>query len=82
MRSPAISIFLLLLLTGGAPARPFDLRRDTFEFANETVFQYEVDQRGELQISRRDTGLRYIPNYSNCYPFLPLRYVLSRNAGR
>jgi hypothetical protein len=59
MCSPALSLLSLLLLTGGARGRPFDLRRDTFEFANETVFQYAVDERGELQISRRDAPPRY-----------------------
>jgi hypothetical protein len=39
--------------------RPFDVRRDTFAFANETVFQYGVDERGKLHISRREKPPRY-----------------------
>jgi hypothetical protein len=48
-------IFLPVL----ACARSFDLRRDTFAFANETVFQYGVDERGTLRISQRDKPPRY-----------------------
>lgn len=35
-------------------ARPFDLRRDTFAFSNDTVFAYGVDEAGKLHISRRE----------------------------
>ncbi len=50
---------LLMLLPSFAFARSFDLRRDTFAFANETVFQYGVDERGSLHISARETPPRY-----------------------
>lgn len=50
---------LLGLLANTAAARTFDLRRDTFAFANETVFQYGVDERGTLHISQRETPPAY-----------------------
>jgi hypothetical protein len=54
-----ILIFLALFSASAALARPFDLRRDTLAFANETALQYGVDERGELHISLRDTPPRY-----------------------
>ena len=45
--------------TQAAPA--FDIRRDTFAFANETVFKYRVTDGGGLQISRRENA----PDYSH-----------------
>ncbi len=45
---------LLLLLAAPLHARDFDLRRDTFAFSNDTAWQYGVDERGRLHISRRD----------------------------
>jgi hypothetical protein len=59
MRILATIPFLLLLLSHGATARRFDVRRDTFSFANETVFQYGVDERGKLHISRREDEPEY-----------------------
>jgi hypothetical protein len=53
------SFALILLLVAGAHGRPFDVRRDTLAFANETVFQYGVDERGKLHISRRNQSPRY-----------------------
>lgn len=50
---------LLCLVASAAAARPFDLKRDTFAFANETVFQYGVDELGKLHISRREKPARY-----------------------
>lgn len=50
---------LLLLLPLLAHARDFDLRRDTFVFANETAWQYGVDERGTLHISARETPPTY-----------------------
>jgi hypothetical protein len=52
-------IALLGIFASTAAARPFDLWRDTFAFANETVFQYGVDERGKLHITRRDKPPRY-----------------------
>lgn len=49
----------LLLLPLCAHARTFDLRRDTFAFANETAWQYGVDERGALHISARETPPKY-----------------------
>lgn len=52
--------FLLTLLSlslsavSSLSARPFDLRRDTFAFSNDTVFAYGVDEAGKLHISRRE----------------------------
>jgi hypothetical protein len=40
-------------------ARAFDVRRDTFPFANETAWAYGVDEAGQLHISTRDTPARY-----------------------
>ncbi len=34
--------------------RPFDLRRDTFAFSNDTVFAYGVDEAGKLHIKPRE----------------------------
>ena len=48
------ALCLLLLLAAPLCARDFDLRRDTFAFSNDTVWQYGVDERGQLHISLRD----------------------------
>ena len=47
---------LALSLTAlfGAQARPFDLRRDTFAFSNDTAWKYGVDEEGKLHISSRE----------------------------
>ena len=37
-----------------APARAFDLRRDTFAFSNDTAWKYGVDEAGKLHISSRE----------------------------
>lgn len=50
---------LLLLLPALASARTFDVHRDTFAFANETAWQYGVDERGTLHISARETPPTY-----------------------
>ena len=47
------------LALAGEPAAPFDFRRDTFSFANETVFAYRVDPAGRLQIGRREKPPAY-----------------------
>jgi hypothetical protein len=47
-------ILLALLLATPALGGGFDLRRDTFAFSNDTAFQYGVDERGKLHISRRE----------------------------
>jgi hypothetical protein len=39
--------------------RPFDVRRDTFSFANETVFAYDVDAGGTLHIGPKDKPPAY-----------------------
>jgi len=49
----------LLSLPIFASARGFDVRRDTFAFANETAWQYGVDERGALHISARETPPDY-----------------------
>jgi hypothetical protein len=54
-----LGIGFALLTTVVALGRPFDPRRDTLAFANETVFQYGVDERGKLHISKRDKPPRY-----------------------
>jgi len=59
MRVSAITLCLVLLLVLGSPGREFNVRRDTFAFANETVFQYGVDERGELHITHRETPPQY-----------------------
>jgi len=58
LKTPSF-IALLGLIVSAAAARPFDLRRDTFAFANETVFQYGVDERGKLHIAKREAPPRY-----------------------
>jgi hypothetical protein len=55
--APIAALFVLLANLAGA--RQFDLRRDTFVFANETVFQYGVDDGGRLQISQREKPPAY-----------------------
>ena len=63
--SVAFALFLITLTRGpvasGSPAagRTLDVRRDTFAFANETVFKYGVDERGELHISKREAPPEY-----------------------
>jgi hypothetical protein len=49
----------LLLFPLALAAREFDVRRDTFAFANETAWQYGVDERGQLHISARSTPPKY-----------------------
>ena len=50
-----ILLALALLTTAAAShARDFDLRRDTFAFSNDTVFQYGVDEQGRLHITQRE----------------------------
>jgi len=53
------ALLLLLLLPTLALARVFDVRRDTFAFANETAWQYGVDERGQLHISQREQPPKY-----------------------
>ncbi len=48
-----------LLCIAAVAAHAFDLRRDTFAFANETVWSYGVDEAGELHIGTRATPARY-----------------------
>jgi hypothetical protein len=55
---PVFALLFAIPRQSGA-ARAFDLQRDTFAFANETVFQYGVDERGELHISQRATPPSY-----------------------
>lgn len=50
---------LLSVVASAVAARPFDVQRDTFAFANETVFQYGVDEQGELHISKREKPPSY-----------------------
>lgn len=45
---------IFLLVAGSLHARAFDLRRDTFSFANDTALAYGVDEQGILHISRRE----------------------------
>lgn len=40
-------------------ARPFELRRDTFAFSNDTVFAYGVDEAGRLHISKREKPAQF-----------------------
>jgi hypothetical protein len=54
MKSRA-AIVALLLVVCAAEARPFDLRRDTFAFSNDTAWAYGVDEAGKLHISARET---------------------------
>ncbi len=44
-------------LAGSVPG--FDWREDTIAFSNDTAFQYGIDERGELLISRRDEPAEY-----------------------
>ena len=50
---------LLLLLAAPLCARDFELRRDTFAFSNDTVWQYGVDEQGQLHISLRDKPVEF-----------------------
>lgn len=43
----------------GIAAPEFDVRRDTFAFANEARLAYEVDASGRLHISRREKPVEY-----------------------
>ncbi len=53
---PLRILFLLVALAATChAARPFDLRKDTFAFSNDTALLYGVDEQGQLQISRRET---------------------------
>lgn len=51
-----IAFFALLLLVHTAVARnpDFDIKRDTFAFANETVFAYRVDPDGRLHVGTKE----------------------------
>jgi hypothetical protein len=54
VRSLILAVLVFLLAGSSATnARPFDLRRDTFAFSNDTVFAYGVDEAGSLHIRRR-----------------------------
>ena len=59
MRSYICLLFLALLAAPALAARPFDLRRDTFAFANDTAWQYGVDERGVLHISQREEPAQF-----------------------
>ena len=56
-------VLLLFILLGScaaaAPLRPFDPRRDTFAFSNDTAMRYGVDEQGRLHISRRERPAQY-----------------------
>jgi len=56
-----LAVFALVLALGGsaALARPFDLKRDTFAFSNDTVFAYGVDEAGHLHISKREKPVEF-----------------------
>lgn len=59
----ALVLFFLGLFGVLAPAcaaQPrFDLKRDTFAFANETVLEYHIDPAGRLSAELRDTPPKY-----------------------
>jgi hypothetical protein len=55
--APSMAVFWVVSACAGP--RPFDPIRDTFAFANETVFQYGVDEGGKLNISKREVPPRY-----------------------
>ena len=46
-------VAILLALSSSLVAREFDFHRDTFAFSNDTVFQYGIDEQGQLQIHTR-----------------------------
>jgi len=52
-------LLVFILFPFALGARTFDVRRDTFAFANETAWQYGVDERGKLQISQREQPPKY-----------------------
>jgi hypothetical protein len=49
------TVYCLLFTSAHARARPFELKRDTFAFSNDTAFAYGVDEAGVLHISKRKT---------------------------
>ena len=49
-----LCLALSLAAIFSASARPFDLRRDTFAFSNDTAWKYGVDEAGKLHISSRE----------------------------
>lgn len=49
-----IVIALFSLGQGALMARQFELSRDTFAFANDTVFAYGIDEQGKLKISAKE----------------------------
>lgn len=56
----SLVILLLNLLAATSWAgRPFDLKRDTFAFSNDTVFAYGVDEAGNLHISKREKPVEF-----------------------
>ncbi|MDB6152336.1 MAG: hypothetical protein JWL90_789 [Chthoniobacteraceae bacterium] len=55
-----IPFFLVVLLfCKEANARPFALHNDTFAFSNDTVFAYGIDERGNLEIKKRDKPVEF-----------------------
>lgn len=54
----AAALLGLARLAAAGPAR-FDLKRDTFAFANETVLEYHIDEAGHLSAELRDTPPKY-----------------------
>ncbi|MGV3530794.1 MAG: hypothetical protein ACO1QR_00385 [Chthoniobacteraceae bacterium] len=48
------ALLLVLAVSAQAAQRPFDLHKDTFAFSNDTALLYGIDERGDLQISRRE----------------------------
>ena len=49
-----LRLVIFLAALSSAPARDFDLRRDTFAFSNDTAWKYGVDEAGKLHISKRE----------------------------
>ncbi|MDQ3625296.1 MAG: hypothetical protein M3463_22920 [Verrucomicrobiota bacterium] len=54
-----VSFALLVATPLALEARTFDVRRDTFPFANETAWAYGVDGTGRLHMGARDRPARY-----------------------
>lgn len=54
-----ITLALFIATPLALEARPFDLRRDTFPFANETAWAYGIDQAGRVRMGARDQPARY-----------------------
>ncbi|HZC34380.1 MAG TPA: hypothetical protein VE242_02135 [Chthoniobacterales bacterium] len=73
MRSILFLLCAYVALATSLKGEPFHFPQDTFSFSNQLYFDYQMTQKGELEIQRRADG--NVPDYSR-HCFVMVRSVL------